>query len=757
MKKISVFFILFFNPLFCQYIQIDDDYPVQELVEKVLINTPCASVSNITVKGASFYNEEQSYGYFFKGNSNFPFQDGIILATGRAKSAPGPNLSPPPTSEGNSSWKGDSDLEQALQIANSHNATIIEFDFTPIANKLSFDYIFASEQYLRDQDSGSCAYTDGFAFLLKEKNSSEPYKNLAVLPGTSIPVRSNTVVGDGGRCTAVNQQYFGYYNYNNSAVSYNGQTSVLTAQANVTPGVVYHIKLVIADQGNPLYDSAIFLKGGSFRAETDLGEDRLLENGNPLCGQETVTLNAYQPGASSFQWFKNGVPITGETESTFTITPQSGSGTYSVEVILSGSSCISSGEIRIEYSPFPQVNNTSLKKCDYDNDGKVFFNLNNAKSAIISNPEEFNFLFYNKNPETDPSASLIANPSNYQNSVNSETVFVKIINEHNCHAIAEILLETGSSSISETVSLSSCDTKGDGTASFNVEQDFLNVKFFFSLSELELGENPIPSTFISGNTTIYGVFYDSSLCGKVLQVHVTVLPYAGKDVEEKISVCPGSISPDTPLTLTAIPGYSSYMWNTGETTDFLVVSKAGTYSVKIFSNEGCSFTQTFIITHSTVPKITQIIADGSTLTAVTDIEGNFEFSLDGIHWQNSPFFTQLSSGTYTIQVRTSDSQCLGESGQAVIFFIPNFFSPNGDGINDTWNISGFDIYPEARIKIFNRYGKLLFDQKPDGKLFQWNGKINGSILSQGTYWYIIKLNNQQILTGWFLVKNYNQL
>ncbi|MDR1876506.1 MAG: choice-of-anchor L domain-containing protein [Flavobacteriaceae bacterium] len=747
----SILFLLFFNVLFCQYIQVDDNHSAQHLIENILVNTPCASVSNITVTGADFADGSQSYGYFSKGSSDFPFQDGIILTTGRAKSAPGPNNSPPPTSEGNSSWQGDDDLEVALGVSNSFNATIIEFDFTPLANRISFDYIFASEQFLRNQDSGSCAYTDGFAFLLKEKNSSSPYENLAVLPGTDTPIHSNTVTGAGGKCPPINQQYFGYYNYDDSAVSYNGQTSVLTAQAKVTPGVTYHIKLVIADQGNSLYDSAIFLKGGSFRAEIELGEDRLLEYGNPLCEQEKLTLNANQTNASSFQWFKDGNPITGETSSTFTITPESGSGTYSVEVVLFGNSCISTGEIQVEYSSFPNISEVSMEKCDYDNDGKVFFDLNLAKSGIIPNPENYDFIFYNKNPDTDPTATVITNLSDYQNSANPESVFAKLTNQYGCHAVAEVHLTANPASISEVASLSECDKEKNGTAAFNLEANFPNVKFFPSLSKLELGEDPIPPYFVTANTTIYGILYGSNVCG-IIEVTLVVLPYASPNIEEEITVCPDSISVEKPLILTALAGFSSYLWSTGSTEEYISITETGTYSVQISTPDGCSFTQTFFVKNSLVPIITEILVDGSTLEAQTDGKGNAEFSLDEIHWQKSPVFAQLPSGTYTIYIRNADSKCLGKAKQAVIFFIPNFFSPNDDGSNDYWNISGFDVYPEATVKVFNQSGKLVVDEKPNGEPFQWDGTYNKRILPQGAYWYVIKLNNLLTLTGWVAIK-----
>ncbi|MET0759905.1 MAG: choice-of-anchor L domain-containing protein, partial [Flavobacterium sp.] len=170
-KKI-LFIILaccFSGTITAQYIQVNDTYTAQQLIEDVLVNSTCASISNVSVTGGDFGNGQQSFGYFDNGTSSFPFLNGVVLSTGKATSSIGPNSSI--LSEGSTSWTGDNDLEQALNISGSINATVLEFDFTPVTNKISFDYIFSSEQYLTNPSSNQCNYTDGFAFLLKESGS----------------------------------------------------------------------------------------------------------------------------------------------------------------------------------------------------------------------------------------------------------------------------------------------------------------------------------------------------------------------------------------------------------------------------------------------------------------------------------------------------------------------------------------------------------------------------------------------------------
>ena len=114
----------------------------QELIEDVLFGTNC--VTNITFTSSTsgnFSNGEFSYGYFDANTSGFPFQEGLVLTTGRLTNVPGPNTSLSDDDAPN--WDGDLDLENALGISNTINATILEFSFVPQANTISFRYIFA--------------------------------------------------------------------------------------------------------------------------------------------------------------------------------------------------------------------------------------------------------------------------------------------------------------------------------------------------------------------------------------------------------------------------------------------------------------------------------------------------------------------------------------------------------------------------------------------------------------------------------------
>lgn len=410
-----------------QNISVDESYSPQDLVEDILINSTCANVFNVSVSGGNFASGEKSYGYFDGTGTTFPFQNGIILSTGKINNAPGPNIYLSDDG-GGIGWNGDSDLNDALGLSNTFNATILEFDFIPLGNKISFDYIFSSEQYLTNPSSNQCNYTDGFAFLLK-RNGETNYQNLAVVPGTNIPVKVNTVRGSGTICPPANQAYFDAFNDTNHPTNFNGQTKILKAESDVIPGETYHIKLVIADEGNYRFDSAIFLGGGSFNFGIDLGDDRLIATGNPLCPSETLTVDATQAGATGYQWFRNTNPIPGATNPTYTITS---AGDYTVNIFYGTTCSPPSNTLKIEYAESLVINQDLFTECDADTnqDGKTVFDLDVIKNQLFTNlPTDYNISFF------EIPTSTTALPTNYTNTIpNNQTIYARIMNIQGCYS-----------------------------------------------------------------------------------------------------------------------------------------------------------------------------------------------------------------------------------------------------------------------------------------------------------------------------------
>ena len=236
---------------------------VQNYVQNVLLGS-CVTASNVTFNGTA-----NAAGTFDGSATAFGLNSGIVLTTGRAVLSIGPDNS---NSLGfNNVGTGDPDLTVLASGFSTYDASILQFDFIPQSDTLRFNYIFGSEEYPEYVNSG---YNDVFGFFISGPGFSGPFfggaENIAVLPGTSIPVAIDNV-NNGYSATEPatgpcdNCAYY-VNNTNGPAVQYDAHTVVLTATAVVVPCQTYHIKIAVADAGDGALDSGVFLEAGSFTA-----------------------------------------------------------------------------------------------------------------------------------------------------------------------------------------------------------------------------------------------------------------------------------------------------------------------------------------------------------------------------------------------------------------------------------------------------------------------------------------------------------
>ncbi|MFP9100203.1 choice-of-anchor L domain-containing protein, partial [Flavobacterium sp. RHBU_24] len=330
-------------------------YTVPELVTEVLVNSLCATISNVTWStGGDDNNLTTGIAKFTQGNSNFELEQGIALVSGNAMTAVGPNLGTNFTAE---IWGGDDDLFNYIQesgidpdLQDYNDATILEFDFVPLSGHMKFPFIFASDEYGGFQ----CSYSDAFAFFLTSPDGTTT--NLAVVPDTDIPVSVLTIRDDqyNDFCESQNPEWFDtYYGMDGAGeepasapINYNGVTHKMFAESDVTVGATYHIKLVIADRNDNALDSAVFI--GPFDIGTpDLGLDLTVDANNALCaGSEAVLSTGLDPDDYSFTWYNGDDEIEGETGPTLTVTEE---GTYTVVAHYFSSTCETTDTVVVEF------------------------------------------------------------------------------------------------------------------------------------------------------------------------------------------------------------------------------------------------------------------------------------------------------------------------------------------------------------------------------------------------------------------------
>src|SRR5574343_494460 len=245
-----------------------------QLVKNVLLGFG-VTATNITINGSAA-NSNNLFGnvtYFTSGSTTFPIQSGVLLTTGNGVGAIGPNNSGSFTN--NSPATPSVSTDPALNyIANSGvtNGVVLEFDFVPSGDTISFNYLFGSDEYPEYSPS---TFNDAFGFILLGPGISGPYTmagypaggaNLAVVPGTSTPVTINNVGPGATQNPTYYQNNLSGAAYGN-AIQYDGTTTLLSANADVQCGQTYHIKLCISNVGDQAFDSGVFLQANSFSSE----------------------------------------------------------------------------------------------------------------------------------------------------------------------------------------------------------------------------------------------------------------------------------------------------------------------------------------------------------------------------------------------------------------------------------------------------------------------------------------------------------
>jgi gliding motility-associated-like protein len=228
-----------------------------QLVQNVLVGSG-VTVSNVTYSGAP-----GSIGYFTGGNgTNLGIHSGIVMSTGVVDGSNGQPLIGSPASNFVSWSNGtgsDPNLQTLIPGYTINDASVLQFDFIPLSDTISFRYVFGSEEY--PEWVGS-SFNDVFGFFVSGPNplgGNYTNLNIARIPGTSLPVTIDNV-----NIGSYSQYYVNNEGIGGMTIVYDGFTTVLTAWCVVVPCVQYHIKIAIGDAGDSAYDSAVFLEENSF-------------------------------------------------------------------------------------------------------------------------------------------------------------------------------------------------------------------------------------------------------------------------------------------------------------------------------------------------------------------------------------------------------------------------------------------------------------------------------------------------------------
>ena len=671
--------------------------PVQA-VEDILVGAG-VNAFNITYNGsAADANVQQpNVQEFDATNTGFPLNQGVLMTTD------GPILN-------------DADLN-TLTGGSYTNGAIIEFDFVPSGDTLSFNYIFASTEYT----SYTCSnFNDVFAFLISGPGINGPFtnnaQNIATVPGTTIPVAINTVNsgtpsgGSPASCEAAdpnwqaNSIYFtlGYNTLFQSSAApmsgFNGGTVVLPANSDLICGDTFHIKLCIANDLDQGLDSGVFLEASSFtsgavdisiESQTSTTDTLLIEG----CTDATIyfTRPANQTADSLVVFFNTGGSATegsdypdlapgdsviflpGEDTLILVLDPiQDNIGEGFEDITISafsvtecGDTVFSEGIIWINDEPFSEV--TAL-------DTTILCANDSVPTWVTTSGGFAPYTYTWSNGEigdTVPTAGVVDGPTDYI-----------------------------------VTSTDACGFEYTDTATITLNQTLaIDTMIQFP------ADCGIPNGAVSGQGEGFTGTPDFTWSG------------------------PGQPAPDS---------INATVWQN---------LPSGWYYFSI--EDDVCFVQDSIFLEQDPPPTASFDANPTQGNAPLDV--NFTNTSDpaitydwdfgngetvSVNNTDSQSTTYTEEGIYTVTLTITDGNCSDQASQEIVvnlllplsYDLPNVFTPNNDGTNDFFSINAKNA-SSVDMVILNRWGNVVFESQTVGDT--WNGlKGNtGAACIDGTYFY----------------------
>ncbi|WP_417200036.1 T9SS type B sorting domain-containing protein [Bizionia sp.] len=460
-----------------------------------------------------------------------------------------------------------------------------------------------------------------------------------------------------------------------------------------------------------------------------------------------------------------------------------------------GTDCYTIVTFDIIVNPLPDTPASveDIIACDDPFDGVYTFDLTQRELDILDGQSttDFNVTYYTTLAAAEAGTGGIANPSAFPNTVNPQEIFVNIANRTTGCDIATvsffvIVQEAAvANPDNNPLDFALCDDNmefdndptNDSVGFDLVSQNPLvldgqdptnfTVSYYTSQTDADFATNAIDTSVPFENTVNPQVIYvrvdnDTTvddICYDTTTMTLIVDPIPAFTLEDSYTLCintNGSEVVNSPILDTNLdPSLYTFEWTeAGNPTTIIGTDSSyaptmgGTYTVLVTDiNNLCPSMLTTEVIVSSPPVLvaevtTQAFADNHVIVATASGDGSaiFEFSIDNGPWvsnepnTNTYTFTNVSIGEHIIKAR--DINGCGEASETVLVLdYPLFFTPNNDGDNDTWQISGITSLENVKIYIFDRYGKLVKQLNPNGP--GWDGNYNGQPLPSSDYWFSI--------------------
>lgn len=660
---------------------IDNTQTPQQLVQNVLLGTG-VTATNITFTGLT-----TQIAKFTATNTNLGLTSGVIMVTGPCSEAIGPNISSStgmdvgPPSFPSPAADHDAQLDAIIQVGSpgvyTNDAAVLEFDFVPTSDTVKFRYVFGSEEY--PEFVGSI--NDVFAFFLNGPGYANT--NIALVPGTSTPISIATV-------NNINNSQYYIDNEFGTTIEFDGFTTTMTAIAAVQCGQSYHIKLAIADASDGVWDSGVFLEAGSF---SSTGTVQILPDVSYSTTNDTTMFEGCGDATIYFVRQSNDLtqPMT-------------------IDFVLSG---------------------TATNGVDYTNiPTQVVIPANDTSTSITINPLADGI------PEGIETITFsVTNTVCTNSSTSTVTIYLNDVNP--------LVVDLGPDQST------ACTGGGNVILTADVTGGATPIDYLWTPT----GEITQTISVLPAQTTTYTVTA-SDFCGNTdtdtIDVVVQIAQPLLLTVSNDTLICQNDMA-------TLVANYQggvgnvTLTWNNGVNTAVQQVSPMVTTTYIVNATDLCNQT----ITDSVVVDVSANNADFSWVF----LDNNtLQFTNESVGYENlvawdfgdqsavsnafSPLHDYANDGTYIVTLIIENTAgCFDTVQYSIVvkpefyIYIPNAFSPNNDGTNDTFNAkgTGFDVY---QMRIYNRWGNLIFETS--SLAVGWDGRgTSGKLVPLDIYVYEI--------------------
>lgn len=749
------------------------------LVNNVLLGQG-VSASNITFTG-----DANQIGYFSNGlagaTNPLGIDAGIVLSSGNVNDIPNAgNLSTDFTGA------GDPDLlsiAQTIQpgITSSQDAAALEFDFVPQGDTVEFRFVFASDEYLTWINSN---FNDIFAFFLSGPGYTGPYAapaafpggatNLALVPGTASPITISTIYVDPSQTpTSMNGSYF-INNPNENTFDFNGYTTVISIKFHVNCNDTYHFKFAVSDCQDGTLDTGVFMEAGSFSSDavqvnvvSATGDSTVIEG----CADANIfftrpdtagTLTVhYSIGGTAI----NGTDYTniadsitfaaGQDSAVLNITPIAdaileGQETITISVTtinVCGDTIISTGTIYILDIPnmLTETNDTTLL-CP-ENTLQISVQASNALApyTYVWTDSGGNPIGTNNDTITVP--GLV-----------TDTFYVSVTDSCNLVTINDTVIVTVNTPIVSFVTnndttlfcpnhpINLVASPSDGVTPYNYNWTPGGAGSSVNVTPAQTTTYYITATDACGNTETDSVI-----------ATVNYTPFTLNTTGDISLACPNLTYP---ISAAAIPngGTAPFTYNWGaisaDTDSLINTNVSSDQIITVTGSDFCGFNansslNVSYLDYTPMNLVTEPVdstcADEIVFISAIASSGVAPYSYSWSNGNNGESVEYSSSviGENIVTVTATDECDLQFSTDMIVNIINckvdlvNVITPNGDNKNDFLTFKGIKNFPKNRLVVSNRWGRVIFEA--DNYQNNWNG----GDASEGTYFYILELNNSK--------------